>query len=113
MPARTATISRDTNETKVQISLNLDGGALEPFPASDFWAKIDAESKDDGKDHAAQNTKSQHIAVDTGIGFLDHMMHALAKHAGWSLRVRCKGDLHSRFLFSFPFPLSWDLGQLA
>jgi imidazoleglycerol phosphate dehydratase HisB len=26
---------------------------------------------------------------------LDHMLHALAKHAGWSLRIRCKGDLHS------------------
>ncbi len=25
---------------------------------------------------------------------LDHMIHALAKHAGWSLRIRCKGDLH-------------------
>lgn len=92
---RTATISRDTNETKVQISLNLDGGALEAFPPSPFWDKIDAETKDSDKEHAAQNTKSQAIAIDTGIGFLDHMMHALAKHAGWSLRVRCKGDLHS------------------
>jgi imidazoleglycerol-phosphate dehydratase len=92
---RTATISRDTNETKVQISLNLDGGSLEPFPSSAFWDKIDAETKDSDKDHAAQNTKSQAIAIDTGIGFLDHMIHALAKHAGWSLRVRCKGDLHS------------------
>jgi imidazoleglycerol phosphate dehydratase HisB len=23
------------------------------------------------------------------------MIHALAKHAGWSLRIRCRGDLHS------------------
>ena len=22
------------------------------------------------------------------------MIHALSKHAGWSLRIRCKGDLH-------------------
>ncbi|KAF2750312.1 IGPD-domain-containing protein [Sporormia fimetaria CBS 119925] len=92
--ARTATISRDTNETKVQISLNIDGGALDAFPQSDFWDKIDAAKSDEEKDHAAQNSKSQNIAIDTGIGFLDHMIHALAKHAGWSLRVRCKGDLH-------------------
>ncbi|KAM0339230.1 hypothetical protein ACHAPQ_001767, partial [Fusarium lateritium] len=37
---------------------------------------------------------SQKIAVNTGIGFLDHMLHALAKHAGWSLALNCKGDLH-------------------
>jgi imidazoleglycerol phosphate dehydratase HisB len=32
--------------------------------------------------------------VETGIGFLDHMLHALAKHARWDLVLRCKGDLH-------------------
>jgi imidazoleglycerol-phosphate dehydratase len=26
---------------------------------------------------------------------LDHMLHALAKHAGWSLALICEGDLHS------------------
>jgi imidazoleglycerol phosphate dehydratase HisB len=26
------------------------------------------------------------------------MLHALAKHAGWSLALNCKGDLHSTFL---------------
>lgn len=31
--------------------------------------------------------------IDTGIGFLDHMLHALAKHARWDLVLRCKGDL--------------------
>lgn len=97
MSQRKATLNRDTNETKIQISLNIDGGELDAYPQSDFWDKIDAQkSKDEQeKDHAAQQSKSQQIAVDTGIGFLDHMIHALAKHAGWSLRVRCKGDLHS------------------
>eukprot|EP00939_MAST-03C_sp_MAST-3C-sp1_P003486 g3486.t1 len=32
--------------------------------------------------------------VSTGIGFLDHMFCALAKHARFTLRVRCNGDLH-------------------
>ncbi len=32
--------------------------------------------------------------VETGIGFLDHMLTALARHAGFDLRLRCKGDLH-------------------
>lgn len=33
------------------------------------------------------------VAVDTGIGFLDHMLTALAFHAGWDLDLRCSGDL--------------------
>jgi len=32
--------------------------------------------------------------VATGIGFLDHMLTSLAKHAGFDLTLACKGDLH-------------------
>jgi imidazoleglycerol-phosphate dehydratase len=32
--------------------------------------------------------------VQTGVGFLDHMLTLLAKHAAFDLRVRAKGDLH-------------------
>ena len=31
--------------------------------------------------------------VATGIGFLDHLLTALALHAGWDLELTCKGDL--------------------
>ncbi|XTI92079.1 Imidazoleglycerol-phosphate dehydratase-domain-containing protein [Cenococcum geophilum] len=85
---RSTTLNRDTNETKIQLSLNLDGGALEELKES-------ATANGESKSHAAQVSKSQTIDVDSGIGFLDHMIHALAKHAGWSLRIRCRGDLHS------------------
>jgi len=33
------------------------------------------------------------VAVETGIGFLDHLLAALAFHAGWDLDLRCAGDL--------------------
>jgi len=33
------------------------------------------------------------ITVKTGIGFLDHMLSALAFHAGWDLELECRGDL--------------------
>ncbi|OQB95912.1 MAG: Imidazoleglycerol-phosphate dehydratase [Spirochaetes bacterium ADurb.Bin110] len=33
------------------------------------------------------------IDIKTGIGFFDHMLTQLAFHAGWSLKVSCKGDL--------------------
>ena len=85
---RSAAIRRDTNETKIQLALNLDGGAL---------PEINEENKantNGTQAHATQASQSQQISVDTGIGFLDHMLHALAKHGGWSLRLRTRGDLH-------------------
>jgi imidazoleglycerol phosphate dehydratase HisB len=33
------------------------------------------------------------VRVDSGIGFLDHMLTALAFHAGWDLELECHGDL--------------------
>ncbi|KAL1959164.1 hypothetical protein VTO42DRAFT_2669 [Malbranchea cinnamomea] len=104
LPRRTATISRITNETKVQISLSLDGGVLPPWEALPYFddaSSVEANPEQKtvpvtplpGAAHATQFTASQQITISTGIGFLDHMLHALAKHAGWSLAVRCKGDL--------------------
>ena len=31
--------------------------------------------------------------IDTGLGFLDHMLTALAKHARFDLQISCNGDL--------------------
>lgn len=42
---RTASLNRDTNETKIQVSINLDGGELPPFESSPFW---DAHDKKNG-----------------------------------------------------------------
>ena len=35
-----------------------------------------------------------HYDVDTGIGFLDHMLEQLSRHSLMDLHVRAKGDLH-------------------
>ncbi|KAK2058550.1 imidazoleglycerol-phosphate dehydratase [Colletotrichum caudatum] len=85
-PPRWAALARDTNETKIQLAINLDGGAFPPETDSRLTAAV--------TEHASQASKSQIISINTGIGFLDHMLHALSKHAGWSLALACKGDLH-------------------
>ncbi|MXX56040.1 MAG: imidazoleglycerol-phosphate dehydratase HisB [Gemmatimonadetes bacterium] len=59
--ARSARVSRETGETRVEVRLALDGAGA--------------------------------VDVSTGIGFFDHMVHALAFHAGWSLKLKCAGDL--------------------
>ena len=38
--------------------------------------------------------KSGEVSIDTGIGFLVHMLTALAVHGGFSLSVKCVGDLN-------------------
>ena len=86
--SRTAVVNRDTNETKVQViiisadntadmhvkvCLSLDGGALpnSPKPA-------DSNLSDGTQSgHATQATASQTIDVNTGIGFLDHVINRL------------------------------------
>ena len=54
--------TRETAETKVTVTLDLDG--------------------------------SGHASVATGIGFLDHLLTALARHARFDLDLAATGDLH-------------------
>ncbi|MCO4810253.1 MAG: bifunctional histidinol-phosphatase/imidazoleglycerol-phosphate dehydratase HisB [Gammaproteobacteria bacterium] len=36
---------------------------------------------------------ANNTAISTGIGFYDHMLEQIAKHGGFSLTLRCEGDL--------------------
>ncbi len=59
---RTATVTRNTNETKISVELSLDGTGT--------------------------------YDNQTGVGFFDHMLDQLARHAMMDMVVRCEGDLH-------------------
>ena len=63
--ARTASVTRNTSETRITATLDLDG--------------------------------TGQARVATGVGFLDHMLTALARHAMLDLDVQAEGDLHIDF----------------
>lgn len=57
---RTAQIERNTNETQIRLTLNVDG-------------------------------RGQY-QMDTGCGFLNHMLELFARHGSFDLEVTCHGD---------------------
>ena len=59
---RKGEITRNTAETEIKLSLNLDGT---------------------GKSN-----------INTGVGFLDHMLELFARHGKFDLEVTCNGDTH-------------------
>lgn len=59
---RTAQITRKTNETDIQLSLNLEGRG---------------ES-----------------SIESGVGFLDHMLTLLSRHGRMDLELTCRGDTY-------------------
>ncbi|MCB0105589.1 MAG: imidazoleglycerol-phosphate dehydratase HisB [Caldilineaceae bacterium] len=62
MHTRNSQVDRQTKETQISVSINLDG--------------------------------SGHAQVDTGIGFLDHMLTLFAGHGLFDVSVSAAGDLH-------------------
>jgi len=62
LPDRIGTVARKTNETAIEIELNLDGTG---------------------------NTD-----IHTGLGFFDHMLDQIGRHAGIDLTIHVNGDLH-------------------
>ena len=59
---RTAEVSRNTLETQITVSINLDGNGT-----SD---------------------------LNSGLGFLDHMLDQIARHGMMDISIQAKGDLH-------------------
>ena len=60
--ARVATLNRETGETQIALTVNLDGQG--------------------------------HYDVDTGNGFLDHMVSQIARHGLFDITLHARGDVH-------------------
>ncbi|SEQ76084.1 imidazoleglycerol-phosphate dehydratase HisB [Natrinema salaciae] len=61
MSERAATVTRETAETTIECTLEIDGSGT--------------------------------AAIDTGVGFFDHMLTSFTKHGLFDLEVECDGDL--------------------
>lgn len=59
---RTASLERNTAETRIAVRVDLDG--------------------------------TGQYAIETGIGFFDHMLEQLSRHSLIDITLRCEGDLH-------------------
>lgn len=60
--SRTATVERNTGETRIEVTVDLDGGDS---------------------------------LITTGVGFFDHMLDLLSRHANIGLAVKAEGDLET------------------
>ena len=56
--------------------------------------KVSRNTKETAIELSLMVNGSQKIDINTGIGFLDHMLEQLASHARWDLSINVKGDLH-------------------
>jgi imidazoleglycerol-phosphate dehydratase / histidinol-phosphatase len=57
-------------------------------------ARVHRQTKETDVAVEVDLSREQPIAVATGLGFFDHMLEQVARHGGFSLRLKCSGDLH-------------------
>jgi imidazoleglycerol-phosphate dehydratase/histidinol-phosphatase len=57
-------------------------------------AQVRRRTRETDIDLSVELDSAADCRIDTGIGFLDHMIEQLARHGGFQLQLSCRGDLH-------------------
>ncbi|HYX34001.1 MAG TPA: bifunctional histidinol-phosphatase/imidazoleglycerol-phosphate dehydratase HisB [Oligoflexus sp.] len=60
---------------------------------ADRKAEVRRETKETQIRVAVNLDQSQPVSMKTGVGFFDHMLDQIARHAGISVQIECQGDL--------------------
>lgn len=69
-------------------------GIAHALTASPRTARVERSTKETRIVVELDLDRAAEPAIATGHGFFDHMLEQLGKHGGFSLAVRCAGDLH-------------------
>jgi imidazoleglycerol-phosphate dehydratase/histidinol-phosphatase len=96
-------------ETDLQLAINLGIGGIrlqtDKTPGETWEIIANRLCASNRSAHVMRKTKETDIVVDvnldsegpihieTGVGFFDHMIEQIAKHGGFALNLKCKGDL--------------------
>jgi imidazoleglycerol-phosphate dehydratase / histidinol-phosphatase len=104
---RSASAVIGDRKTDLELAENLGVRGLRYSRATNAWPAIVSQLLDAPRRAAVRRKTNEteiHVSVDldtpepvhisTGIGFFDHMLAQIARHAGIALTVECAGDLH-------------------
>ncbi len=81
------------------LRVHIAGSAEETWPAVVHTllarrATVTRTTRETSVEVQVELDRSAASHIETGIGFFDHMLEQLAKHSGFELQLRCRGDLH-------------------
>lgn len=105
--SRSAVIGDRATDMQLATAMGLTGLPVGPSLAGMGWreiadlllrsersARVERKSRETAISISLNLDRSEPISIDSGIGFLDHMLEQIAKHAGLSLQLSCQGDAH-------------------
>jgi len=91
--------ARDLGIRSLRVSADAEPGAQESWPAITRAllarrAQLRRQTRETDIELQLELDSAAPSRIETGIGFFDHMLEQLAKHGGFQLQLRCRGDLH-------------------
>jgi imidazoleglycerol-phosphate dehydratase/histidinol-phosphatase len=83
----------------LRVSVDAEPGAEHSWPGITRTvlarrARLSRKTRETDIELALELDSGADCHIATGIGFFDHMLEQLARHAGFALQLRCRGDLH-------------------
>jgi len=105
-PERSFVIGDRDSDLELAKNLGLPGIRIDHASSDDDWpsiyrrltsiprrASIKRTTKETDIEVRVDLDDASRLEVSTGLGFFDHMLEQIAKHGGFSLQLRCQGDL--------------------
>ena len=105
--SRVASAMVGDRESDLQFAANLGVRGFRVGPQGDSWsaiahallasprvAEVVRETRETKIRVRIDLDGGAHAEIHSGLGFFDHMLEQISKHADFDLRLRCEGDIH-------------------